>query len=155
MNECDEWKRLVLLDAHAYVVRETNYTTKPTRGFVRRSVVVVIPFNPFHSDAHTHTFFMRSIFNPSFFQTFTSPRSKGRDRPPGRDPICIFTVYDPEKKDHCTVYPYTYIEEYRKHGRTTNQNHKSFDTKWNVSSSARALFERWRLRARACIHSCM
>ena len=82
MSECDEWKRLVLLDAHAYVVRETNYTTKPTRGFVRRSVVVVIPFNPF---PFNHTSFIifhaRTPCPSSFFQTFTSPRSKGRDRP--------------------------------------------------------------------------
>ena len=160
MNECDEWKCLVLLDAHTYV-RETNYTTKPTRGFVRRSVVAPSSFLSIRSLSITHhSFFTHSIPCPcpsSFFQTFTSPRSKGRDRPGDRArPYIHFHRLQPRKElDNCTVYPYTIHREYRKYGRTTNQNHKSFDTKWNVSSSARALFERWRLRAHACTHACM
>jgi hypothetical protein len=62
-----------------------------------------------------------------------------------RTPMYIFTVYNPEKKHHCTVYPHTH-REYRKSGTSTKITNRSIH---NGMFSVRALFERWRLRVRS------
>ena len=115
MNECDEWKCLVLLDAHAYV-RTRDELHNQTNQRVRASLCrrsVVIPFNPFPFNHTSFIFHARTPFRVRrhFSKRSPPPAPKdATDRATGRDPICIFTVYNPEKKDNCTVYPYTHIE---------------------------------------------